>query len=80
MRTPNWDNNQVLTWSGKWHIAREDPYGKQSMRTLCGAYGYTRDSVPKTPRLQSIAQGDTQAPACKKCAGITRRSHALDRG
>lgn len=67
---PNWDQNQVLTWSGKWHIIHTaldtaDGYA----RTLCGASGYKRDYVPRyVVRLKSIASGIVSAPVCKKCA------------
>ena len=68
---PNWDRDQVLTWSGKWHIAN-DPESPDRMkgyrRTFCGAYGYTRDHVPNyVGRLQAIKKGIRKADVCKKC-------------
>ncbi|TDZ92104.1 hypothetical protein CCUG60885_04218 [Mycobacteroides salmoniphilum] len=81
MSAPNWDNNQVLTWSGKWHIAitggTEHFAHKDYMPTLCGVYGYKREHVPKyVARLQSIATGMKQAPLCKKC----ERSNVASQG
>lgn len=72
MTAPSWDQNQVLTWSGKWHIVKaQSDYSaeKRYASTLCGAYGYKQEHVPNyVARLQSIASGMKQAPVCKKCA------------
>jgi hypothetical protein len=68
---PNWNQSQVLTWSGKWHISNEPELpGRMAgyRRTLCGVYGYTRDHVPRqNGKLQAIATGQYRAPLCKKC-------------
>lgn len=80
MTAPNWDQNQVLTWSGKWHIAiaaiHPEFANKDYLPTLCGAYGYKQDRVPRyVGRLQAIASGMKPAPVCKKC----QRSAAAER-
>lgn len=70
---PNWDQGQVLTWSGKWHIiyaALDTGPDRQTgyARALCGVSGYRRDHVPRyVARLQSITCGRVKAPVCKKC-------------
>lgn len=73
---PEWEHNYVLTWSGRWHIADVHAaperlgfgYDRNNRRTLCGAYGYTRDHVPEGHHeLQAIRTGSKQAPTCKKC-------------
>ena len=78
MSAPNWDQGHVLTWSGKWHIMRPAFFvaGKTEQRAYCGAYGYTKDTVPCTYRLLSIRNGPTQAPICKKC----QRAQAKEAG
>lgn len=69
MSVENWELGQVLTWSGKWHIPfpGEDPVRNQ-VRTLCGAYGYTFEGLPRyVQRLMDIAKGVKAAPVCKLC-------------
>lgn len=61
---PNWDQNQVLTWSGKWHVRSE-----VNGRTQCAADAIYRDDWACTRgHLQAIATGRVEAPLCKRCA------------
>jgi hypothetical protein len=70
MSVTEWEDGKVLTWSGKWHtrypMNSRDPH---QVRTLCGAYGYTFEGVPRyVRRLMDITNGVKPAPLCKKCA------------
>lgn len=72
MSVENWEQGQVLTWSGKWHIAMyahelADP-NKDNVRALCGAQGYKINGIPRYhERLVAIATGAKTAPLCKLC-------------
>ena len=74
---PNWDQNQVLTWSGRWHIASPNDGPARDARTLCGSSGYQRDYVPRgRKQLQAIKWGLVEAPMCKKCDAAARKAVA----